>query len=130
MESAGSEAFDRILLEAVDEGLQMILGKNMERVIYHWLERNHSLVMDEIPQRLEDFHSSLEGLFGFGAAVIERQILERLFSELGLKYQVKRGYSFADYVMDARKTYKMGDQADLQSGNRLNLIRISKNGDR
>jgi len=40
--------FDRLLLEAVDEGL-MSLGESVRQVIYYHLEKNNSLRRDAIP---------------------------------------------------------------------------------
>jgi hypothetical protein len=100
----GGSEFDRLLLEAVDEGLG-VLGESPRHAIYFWLEKNHGIGRDEIPQKLDAFTSSLEKMFSFGAFYIQRQILEKLHSKLNLKYKEKGGYKFADYVNEAKREY-------------------------
>jgi hypothetical protein len=65
--------FDRLLLEAVDEGL-CILGESSKQAIYFHLERNFGIKKDEIPSKLEAFSGALEQIFGFGANFIEISI--------------------------------------------------------
>ncbi len=94
--------FRNALLEAVDSGLQ-VLGESVKYVTYHHIERNSSLRREEIPDKLDDFHKGLESLFGAGARVIERIIVDKLYSELGLKFEEHEGRTLVDYVNRAKK---------------------------
>lgn len=94
--------FDRLLLEAVDEGL-MSLGESVRQVIYYHLEKNNSLRRDAIPGKLEDFSSGLERIFGAGGKVIQKIIVNLLYSRLGLEFVEKADYKFADYVNEAKR---------------------------
>jgi len=94
--------FRKALLEAVDSGLQ-VLGESVRHVVYHHVERSSSLRREEIPDKLEDFHTGLENLFGAGARVVERIIADRLYSKLGLKFEEHERRTLVDYVNDAKK---------------------------
>jgi len=99
--------FDRLLLEAVDEGLS-ILGESSKQAIYFHLERSFSIKKDEIPYKLETFSNALEQIFGLGANFIEISIMRRLYKKLGNDFKwYKRGdFTFVDYVIQARRSFQ------------------------
>ncbi|MFQ6076272.1 MAG: hypothetical protein ACE5Z5_09095 [Candidatus Bathyarchaeia archaeon] len=103
VEAAGSEVFRRVLLEAVDEGLADTLGNTAKEAVLYYLERNYKVRRGEILGNLDGFASGLEAILGAGAGVVERAILERLYTRCGLGFEVREDFSFSDYVEDARR---------------------------
>ena len=99
------DEFRKALLEAVDEGL-LALGESVRPTIYWHLERRGSIRREEIPDRPGDFASALEGLISAGAKVLEKTIVKRLYSKLGLAFKEVEGYGFLDYVEDAKRQWQ------------------------
>jgi len=71
--------------------------------VYHHVGQSASLRLEEIPERLEDFHRALESLFGAGALVIEKLIASKLYSHLDLRFEEHENWTLIDYVKDAKK---------------------------
>ena len=69
----------------------------------HHVERKRSLRREEIPERLEAFHEVLESSLGAGVRVVERQIAEKLYGRLGLKFIGRESWTLVNYVDDAKK---------------------------
>jgi hypothetical protein len=99
------DQFRKALLEAVNEGL-LALGESARHAIYSHLERRGSIRREEVPDRLGDFASALEGLIGAGAKVLEKAMVKRLYSKLGLAFKEVEGYGFLDYVEDAKRQWQ------------------------
>jgi len=102
--------FKKTLLETIDEGLNKILGETATQTIYFHLEQMHHLKREDIPDNLEDFLLTLERIFGIGALVIEKTIMENLYSRLSLnnkdivlKYTNREQFNFIGYITDLRK---------------------------
>ena len=89
--------FEKLFIEAVDEGLQT-LGESGKHMIFFHLEKSYSIKRHEIPQKPEAFAKGLEKIFGAGASVLERLIVKSLYSKLGLKYEDMESRPFADSV--------------------------------
>ena len=94
--------FDEIFIEAVDEGLR-VLGESGKQMIFFYLEKGFSVKKHEIPEKPEAFAQGLEKIFKAGALVIEKVIIENLYSKLGLKHEETSNYSFIDYVKKAKE---------------------------
>jgi len=101
--------FKRALLEAIDKSLNKILGETATQSIYFHLEQDHHLKREDIPNNLEDFLLNLQRIFGTGALVIEKTIMENLYSQLSLnnknlslEYKDKEQFNFIDYITDLR----------------------------
>lgn len=101
--------FKRTLLKAIDESFNKILGETATQAIYFHLEQDHHLKREDIPDNLEDFLFNLERIFGIGALVIEKTIMENLYSRLSLnnkdlsfEYKDKEQFNFIDYITDLR----------------------------
>ena len=92
-----------LLLDAIDETLQHIFKEEGAKAIYTFLENNNHLRRQEIAEKPEIFSAGLEKLMVSAAQVIERMILERLYSKLGLKFREREGYEFSDYVRELRE---------------------------
>jgi hypothetical protein len=96
MQEEGKE-FEELFIEAVDEALKT-LGENGRQTVFFLLEKSYSLKRQEIPRKPETFAAELEKIFGAGALVLQKLVLESLYPKLGLKYEDKRDYTFADYL--------------------------------
>jgi hypothetical protein len=106
LEHAAEESFDEVFLEALDEGLEGILGGSPKQAIFYHLEHSFSIKKAEIPERSDIFHASLEKIFGPGALLIEECVLRILFSRLNISYEKRSNCGFADYVEQVRIEYE------------------------
>ena len=67
-----SKIIDRVLIQ--------IFGKEASTMIYKHLEHNYSVKKNEVGEKLELFAQGLENFLKSGAYVIERKILEDIWS--------------------------------------------------
>lgn len=102
--------FRKVLLKAIDESLNKVLGGIATQTIYFYFEQEHHLKPEDIPDNLENFRFTLERTFGIGALIIEKIIMENLYSRLSLnnknisfKYKNKEQIGFINYVNDLKK---------------------------
>jgi len=95
--------FEKLLIEAVDEGLET-LGESGKTMIFFHLDKSYSVRKHEIPKKPEAFARGLRKIFGAGATVIERLIVKSLYSKLGLECEYAGNRPFADYVNGLRET--------------------------
>lgn len=77
------DQLDAILAEAINEGLSRICSSAAPSVLF-FLEKNGSIKSRSNIENLETFVEGLESIFGFGAKVIEKKILEVLHMKLQL----------------------------------------------
>jgi len=96
------DQFAKILIESVDYSL-LLLGESARKAVYFHLERDYSITREKVPENIEAFVNGLESLFGAGALVIERSILDNLHSKLGLKYEEKKNFIFIDSLNRAKE---------------------------
>jgi hypothetical protein len=68
----------------IDKVLKQVFGDEATHLIYTHLESNYSLRQDEISEKIDVFAKGLEGFLRSGAYVIERKILEDIYSSYGL----------------------------------------------
>jgi hypothetical protein len=101
----GTKTFEECFVEAINDGLK-VLGESGKQMIFFYLENNYSVKRDEITKKPETFATGLEKIFHAGALVIEKLIVESLYSKLGLTYEEKKNYAFGDYVKQAREQSK------------------------
>jgi hypothetical protein len=101
-----TNAFDKLLLEAVDEALTS-LGDSARQAIYFHLEDQFKITKKEIPYHLEDFTGGLEKIFGLGARFIEILIMKNLYGKIGqpLKWDESKELSFVEYVTAAKQSF-------------------------
>jgi hypothetical protein len=101
------EAFENILLEAVDEALAS-LGDSAKQAIYYHLEDKFKITKNEIPKRLKDFEDGLEKIFGLGARFIEILIMKKLYEKIGkpLEWNESKELIFFDYVTAAKQSFQ------------------------
>jgi len=97
------DRFDRILLQAIDEGLH-VFGESTRCVIYYHIASKHRIERERIPERPEAFHEALKGMLGEGSKVVEKQIAKSMYAMLDLRFKEYDEWTLVDYVNDARET--------------------------
>lgn len=98
--------FDKLLMEAVDEGLSA-LGESSKQAIYFHLEKGFNVAKEEIPDKVEVFVVSIEKIFGLGANFLEILIRQRLYQILDgrLEWNGTENLTFAEYVAVVRRRF-------------------------
>jgi hypothetical protein len=88
----------------IDKVLKQVFGEEATRLIYRHLERNYSLKRSEIAEKIEVFAGGLEEFLRSGAYVIERKILEDIYSNYGLlpKLELERLQEESDFVSQVK----------------------------
>jgi len=101
------KAFEKLLIEAVDEALSS-LGDSAKQAIYFHLEDKFKITKNDIPYRLEDFADGLEKIFGLGARFIEILIMKNLYGQIGrpLEWNESKELVFVEYVKAASKVFE------------------------
>ena len=101
-----NRGFEKLLLEAVDEGLSS-LGDSSKQMIYFYLEKTFKIKKRDIPYKIEEFADAIEKIFGLGAKFLEILIMKRLYEKVGhvFKYnQEQEDLIFTEYVAAARQS--------------------------
>jgi len=99
MTQRARKRFDQVFAESVVRALSGILGESCGQALLYYMERTAWQKEPLNPEVLSEF---LGRTFGWGARVIERRILEVMYSELGSTFAEREGYKFADYVNECR----------------------------
>ena len=96
--------FDKLLLEAVDEGLSS-LGESSKQAIYFHLAKSFNVKRNAIPLEIEEFAEAIERIFGLGANFLEVLIMKRLHEKIGVVFDwnESKKFVFAEYVMAAKR---------------------------
>jgi hypothetical protein len=99
-------SFEKLLLEAVDEGLSS-LGDSAKQAIYFHLEKTFNINKRDIPSKIEEFTDAIEKIFGLGAKPIEVLIMQRLYEKVGgiVEYPEHKDLVFAEYIAAARQSF-------------------------
>jgi hypothetical protein len=88
--------------EIIDKVLKQVFGEEATLLIYKYLEVKHSLKRDEIAEKIDVFAKGLEEFLRSGAYVIEKKILEDIYTTYGLLKRLEsektRKYDFVDQV--------------------------------
>lgn len=94
---------DRIF-RIINKVLVQVFGEEAARLIYLHLERNYSLKQDEISEKIDVFASGLEEFLRSGAYVIERKILEDIYSSYGLlrRLELERTQEECDFASQVK----------------------------
>lgn len=98
--------YEQLVLQAVDEALSS-LGDSPKQAIYFHLEEAFKISKHDIPYKIEEFVDALEKTFGFGAKLLEIQILKHLHEKVGqvFKYSPEKGdLVLTEYVATLRRT--------------------------
>jgi hypothetical protein len=73
--------------KVVDRVLTQVFGREATGLIYKHLECKYALKRDKIAERIEIFAEGLEDFLTSGAYVVEKKILEDIYSSFG---QIRR----------------------------------------
>lgn len=95
-----NHSFEKLLLEAVDEGLSS-LGDSSKEVVYFHLSKSFNINKLDIPYKIEEFADAIEKIFGLGAKFLEILIMKRLYEKAGQPFeynQEQEALVFAEYV--------------------------------
>jgi len=115
-----------LLLESIDDTLTDILGTRVRETIYDHLERNRRIGRTEIPDRLNEFLSSLHETIGMGNETVGGAIAKTMYRKLGWEFIDVRGYQLSDYweIIKAKairdivnQTESQGAQTTMRKGN-------------
>jgi len=102
-----NRGFEKALLEAVDESFAR-LGDAARRTIYYHLENGFSIRRQDIPHKIEGFADAIEKIFGAAAALLEIQIMKKLFEKVGVSLRYlpeQENLVFTEYVEGIRLSY-------------------------
>ena len=102
--------FEKVFLEAVDEGLSS-LGESSKLAVYFHLQKGFNVKREEIPCNVEAFTEAMEKIFGQGADFLEILILKRLHEKIKSesKLQVSADFTFTEYVASAKENLLKAD---------------------
>jgi hypothetical protein len=114
-ESSCSEVFDKLLLEIMDETLSCI-GDSLSARIYFHLEKSFGLKRLDIPNKVEEFASALEQIFGKGAFLLESRIMRRLFSKACCLVEccAPEGFEFSEYIGMVRTSVLLDSKSNVE----------------
>lgn len=94
--------FNAFLVAAIQEGLNSI-GPSISDIVLFHLQRSNSIRFDQLSVDPEALDDGLKKIFGFGARVIERRILEVLYVKLDVNIQLSEDFEFTEEVRKAHK---------------------------
>jgi len=88
----------------IDRVLRQVFGEEATLLIYRHLEKNHSLKSNEIAEKIEVFATGLEEFLSSGAYVVERKILDDIYSSYGLlrRLELEKMQEEYDFVNQVR----------------------------
>ena len=78
--------FDAVLLEAIDTAFSA-LGQNVKFSLYFNLETKFNLPKQDIPDRIDDFSTALDQIFGQAARSLEILIMKYLNDKVKCSYK-------------------------------------------
>jgi len=106
--------FDKLLLEAVDEGLSS-LGESSKQAIYFHLAKSFNVKRNAIPLEIVAFAEAIEKIFGLGANFLEVLIMKRLHEKIGVVFDwnESKKFVFAEYVMAAKKSFEERQKQEI-----------------
>lgn len=79
--------FNNILLKAVDEAFETF-GASVKKALYFHLERAFSVERETICKNPSEFSDGLERIFGLGAKIIEKLIIENVCNKTGCRLRI------------------------------------------
>lgn len=93
-----------VLAEAIHEGLGNI-SPSIPPVVLSYMKKTASIRSDHHIDDPEAFDEGLKEIFGFGAKVIEKMILEVLYRKLQDPKEIKHDFNFVEEVKNAQKFF-------------------------
>jgi len=101
-DAAPKSPFNSLMQSTIQDILIDIFGEKSTKVILGTMESSHSLRMEDLPDRAQDFRDILEKILGSGHLIIEDLIVETLSTELGKPLAQNGQGSFAESIMYLR----------------------------
>ena len=100
------EDFEKLLLEAIDEGFSAI-GETSKQAIYYHLENGFKIPKQEIPKKIDEFEHAIERIFGLGANFLEILIMKFLYEKVKRKVELQnsKDFKFSTYVNAAKRSF-------------------------
>ena len=88
----------------IDRVLKQVFGEEATVLIYRHLEKTYSLKPEEVAERIDLFAQGLEGFLRSGAFVVERKILDDIYSSYGLlrRLELERTQDEGDFVSQVK----------------------------
>jgi len=111
LKSLGSCNFEELLLEAVDAALSP-LGDSSKQAIYFYLETKFTVKKQDIPNKIEQFTNAIEEMFGYGAKILEIEIIKHLHVKIAGAFEYfpeKDDLLFIDYIDAVRMHVRAGN---------------------
>jgi hypothetical protein len=97
--------FETAVTETIDE-VFTVLGENVKRAVYIYLENNYGIKKEQIPRKIEDFSAAIESIFGEAAKLVELKIMEKLQGKVkGFTYKSSSNEIFFSEYMAALQNY-------------------------
>jgi CRISPR/Cas system endoribonuclease Cas6 (RAMP superfamily) len=94
---------DRLLVESLDESFAAILGEIPKKTLFDFLEKNRAITKNRIPEKLNEFTTAMETVFGATASkVLESIVVKGLYSKLALTYIERPDWRLLDYMTEAK----------------------------
>jgi len=99
--------FDELLLRTIDNSLKQVFTENVALTIYAYLKTSYALDQEEIAKKLDTFDEGLHNFLSSGAYVVERVILENLYSNLQLERQLGDEHDFKNSIFQLKSCLKL-----------------------
>jgi hypothetical protein len=102
-----NRSFERLLLDAVDEGLACF-GESASRAIYYHLETGFNIKRQDIPCKIEEFADAIENIFGAAAGLLEIEIMKKLHAKVEDSFRCFSGQKdlvFTEYLNTLKLSY-------------------------
>jgi len=99
-----NSTFEKTLFQAASEGMNFI-GNSVPPAIIPYLEKNGSVAPNGVINNFEAFDRDLKKIFGFGAKIIEKKILEILCAKLQISHKVGNDFDFDEVVKDIKRKF-------------------------
>ena len=102
-----NRGFERLLLDAVDEGLACF-GESASRAIYYHLETDFKIKRHDIPCKIEEFADAIEKIFGTAAGLLEIEIMKKLHEKVGDSFRCfpeEKDLVFTEYLNAFKLSY-------------------------
>ncbi len=100
---AKSEAFDRALIESIDEAIRSLFSQQVVDAFHLNLKNKRSINQQDIPNSLQTLSVVFEKYFGLGSRTVERVIAQKLYLKLGIEFRRKEESRLVNYVESAKK---------------------------
>jgi hypothetical protein len=95
---------DEKISKIIDHVLRQVFGEEAAYLIYLHLEKKYEVKKDEVADRIDLFARGLEDFLRSGAYVVERKILDDIYSSYGLlrRLELARTQDEGDFVTQVR----------------------------